>query len=160
MPIRTREVDRICKEDGLVERDIEFKSHNAREASFGKNQVAAACSAADCKIARAGTNFGKCVCDRTRCYKLLVGRKTRFLTARGVNHVAAEQHYLLRRRVGLISGHHIKGLKLVVYRSARPKAPPKEATAVTRFLYQAYRPNHQSYIASIGPFVFLTILAD
>ena len=105
MPIAADKIDRVGKEGRFVKRDVDFKPHAPREARFGEQQIAAACSAANCKIALGHANLRKRVGDCSGGNRLFVRGKSCCLSIGRVDHVAAEEEYGFRRLVGLNCGH-------------------------------------------------------
>src|SRR5450432_230499 len=57
VPIGVGKIDRVGQEDRFVKRNVELEHHVSRKARFGKQQIAAACAAANGKIASGDTNL-------------------------------------------------------------------------------------------------------
>src|SRR5262249_13524802 len=92
-------VNGLLKEDRLVEGDIKLKPRRTGTRGFRKKKIAAACAAADAKVASFDGELPQRRRDRVRRDRFFVRRKARFFAAGCVNHVAAEQHHLARRRL-------------------------------------------------------------
>ena len=105
MPIAAGKIDRVGKEGRFVERNVDFKPHVPREACFGEQQIAAACSAANCKIALGHANLRKRVGNCSGGNRLFARGKSCCLSIWRVDHVAAEEEYGFRRLVGLNCRH-------------------------------------------------------
>ena len=106
MPIGIGEIDRICKEGGFVEWNVELKPHVSSEAGFGEEQISTACSTANCEVATFRTNLVECIRDCGACYRLLIRWKAWRLPIRSVDHVSAKQKYSFRRKHAALYGHH------------------------------------------------------
>ncbi len=89
-PVCTRELDRVLREGGDVERQVDLQ--RAARGASARDQVAAAGYAADGEVAAAGAYRVELAQDglTRRC---LHGGWKRCLAARGVDHVPAEEQH-------------------------------------------------------------------